>query len=74
MILLELGNHDDALGVNQQTLDAQPQSPQYRFHRALILADAGDEAAATTILRELVAGPPFPEQSQARELLAELEN
>ncbi|MEQ9462701.1 MAG: PEP-CTERM system TPR-repeat protein PrsT [Haliea sp.] len=74
MILLELGNHDEALAVSQRTLDVEPQNTQFRFHRARILAGAGDKAAAVTLLQQLVNGPAFPEQAQARELLAELRN
>src|SRR5690606_8693134 len=41
MILLEQGNHREALAVNQLALDANPEQPQFQLHRAQILAAAG---------------------------------
>ena len=60
MILLEKGDFDEALAVNQKTLDAAPDSPQFRFHRAQILAAAERPAEALELLDRPAEGPRVP--------------
>ena len=72
MILLENGDYDEALAVNQKTLDAAPESPQFRYHRAQILAAAGRSAEALTLLDALLRGPAFPEAPAATALAKQL--
>jgi len=72
MILMENGDLSEALAVNQKTLEVAPDSPQFRFHRAQILAAAERPAEALELLDTLLKGPPFPEAEAARALAQKL--
>lgn len=75
MILLEQGKYQEALAVNQKTLDASSGagSSQFSFHRALILEASGDKSGAIAILKTLLAGDDFADKAEAQALLARLE-
>ena len=72
MILLENGDYEAALAANQKTLDSAPDSPQFRYHRAQILAAAGRSGEALTLLDALLRGPAFPEAPAAKALAEQL--
>ncbi|WOJ98263.1 PEP-CTERM system TPR-repeat protein PrsT [Congregibacter brevis] len=69
MVELENGNMDRALALNAKALEAAQGSPDIRYNRAQILVRAGQKDKAADLLRELVAGPAFASQADAKALL-----
>ena len=72
MILLERGDFKEALAVSANVLAASPAQSNYLYHRAQILAAAGDNAGAIAVLEKLVTAQAFPEQAQAKAMLERL--
>ena len=72
MILLEQGDYQKALELNQKILDATGSS-QFAYHRARILEASGDHAAAIATLKTLLAGDDFAGRAEAEAMLARLE-
>jgi tetratricopeptide (TPR) repeat protein len=73
MILLHQERFAEALEVNQQSLDATPVKPVYRFHRAQIMAAQGNLDAARDVLELLLREHvEFEGREQAEELSLEL--
>lgn len=69
MVELERGKFERALNLNQKALDSAQDDPNIRFNRAQILSRAGQKDEAADLLRELVAGPAFASQADAKALL-----
>ena len=72
MILLEAGDAEQALRLNERALDLVPGNPDLMLNRSKILLGLERSDEAITILRELVSGPLFAGQDEARELLSAL--
>jgi putative PEP-CTERM system TPR-repeat lipoprotein len=72
MVELERGEFNRALSLNDKALEAAPGNPDIRYNRAQILVRAGRNAEARELLGELVAGPGFAAQAEAKALLGSL--
>ncbi len=76
LAVLQLKNNEpeNAKRSIEQALLQNAGDPGTRYHRAMILAAAGDPAAAIIALQELLAeGQEFPQKSEAQQLLEELQ-
>ncbi|MDB4476026.1 PEP-CTERM system TPR-repeat protein PrsT [bacterium] len=69
MVELERGKFERALNLNQKAIDSAQGDRNIRFNRAQILSRAGQKDEAVDLLRELVAGPAFASQADAKALL-----
>ena len=59
---------------SQAAVDAAPGNPTYRYHQALILSRAKQSAKALRMLERLLQeSPEFPEASEARLLVKDLQ-
>jgi putative PEP-CTERM system TPR-repeat lipoprotein len=59
----------------QRALKASPDEPSMRYHKAMIAVALNDKPGARAMLEELLAAnKSFPEEAEARALLAELQN
>lgn len=71
VILLEMGELEDALKANDAALIVAPGFPQLLFHRAQVLAAMGRDNEAIRTLTKIERSE-FAEKEQAEKLLAEL--
>jgi len=71
LALVRLGRRAEALPELERAAALAPAAPRFALARALLLRELGDRAGATRAARELLAR--FPEDADARALLAELE-
>jgi predicted CXXCH cytochrome family protein len=71
LALVRLGRHAEALPALERAAALAPAAPRYALVRALLLRELGDRAGATQATRDLLAR--FPDDADARALLAELE-
>jgi tetratricopeptide (TPR) repeat protein len=72
LTLVRLGRHAEALPELERAAALAPEVPRYALAEALLRLERGDRAAATRIARDLLAR--WPEDADARALLAELES
>ena len=71
-ILVQQGNAARGLGLLEKAHAASKDNPEVKFHYASALAKTGNKAKAKLLLAELVKGKPFPQQDEAKRLLATL--
>jgi putative PEP-CTERM system TPR-repeat lipoprotein len=72
-ILLDQGNTTRGLELIRQAATRLPQNTEIRYHLAVALAKSGDKLAARKELQDMLRGnKPFPQQSEAKELLGRL--
>ena len=73
VILMDLGEHEQAEHLFRQAFGEQPQSADIRFHLAQALAHLDRGPEARSLLKELLHdAPKFSEHEQAEQLLARL--
>ena len=73
MILLDQGEHGEALRLLGDAHKAMPENASIHYRYAKAMAGAGRRAEARTSLAELLAtGQAFPEREEALELLQTL--
>jgi predicted CXXCH cytochrome family protein len=71
LTLVRLGRHAEALPELARAAALAPHAPRYALAEALLRAERGDRAGAERIARDMLAR--WPEDGEARALLAELE-
>jgi tetratricopeptide (TPR) repeat protein len=72
MVEYERGDYRRALALNSKALEDVPGNPDISFNRAQILLASGERESAIALLRDLVAGPAFASQGEAKALLESL--
>jgi len=72
-VKLRQGAAEEALGLFERALARQPDYATARYHLALALIEKGEPAAARQALEEALA-LPFPEQQEARKVLARIDS
>jgi putative PEP-CTERM system TPR-repeat lipoprotein len=72
MVEYERGDYRRALALNSKALEDVPGNPDISYNRAQILLASGEREAAIALLRDLVAGPAFASQGEAKALLESL--
>ena len=73
VILMDLGEHEQAEHLFRQAFGEQPQSADIRFHLAQVLAHLDRGPEARSLLKELLHdAPKFSEHEQAEQLLTRL--
>jgi Tfp pilus assembly protein PilF len=60
------------VGLFERALSRQPEYATARYHLALALIEKGEPVAARQALEEALARP-FPEQQEARKVLAKID-
>jgi putative PEP-CTERM system TPR-repeat lipoprotein len=70
--LLKNGRSADAKKVLEKVAAVLPENPSVNYHLALACRDTGDRAQAISRVNKALSLGRFPEESQARQLLAEL--
>jgi tetratricopeptide (TPR) repeat protein len=73
-VYLNKGDAKEAIDFLNLALELRPESASIRYRLGMALAASGDAEAATTMLREALTSPSFPEAEAARVELARLEN
>ncbi len=71
-VKLQRGAAEEAVGLFERALSRQPDYATARYHLALALIEKGEPAAARQALEEALA-KPFPEQQEARKVLAKID-
>jgi len=71
-VKLRQGAAEEAVGMFERALSRQPDYATARYHLALALIDKGEPVAARQALEEALA-KPFPEQQEARNVLAKMD-
>ncbi|MDQ3261974.1 MAG: tetratricopeptide repeat protein, partial [Pseudomonadota bacterium] len=73
MLLLDAGKTARAVELLQAAADKAPDSPEINYHLAQALEKSGARDKAKSLLERILAsGKKFPEESEARALLAQL--
>ena len=72
-VKLRQGAAEEAVGLFERALVRQPDYATARYHLALALIEKGEPAAARQALEEALARP-FPEQQEARKVLARIDS
>jgi tetratricopeptide (TPR) repeat protein len=72
-VKLRRGAAEEAVGLFERALARQPDYATARYHLALALIERGEPAAARQALEEALA-LPFPEQQEARKVLARIDS
>jgi tetratricopeptide (TPR) repeat protein len=72
-VKLRRGAAEEAVGLFERALARQPDYATARYHLALALIERGEPAAAKQALEEALA-LPFPEQQEARKVLARIDS
>ncbi|MEN8161323.1 MAG: tetratricopeptide repeat protein, partial [Myxococcota bacterium] len=72
-VKLRRGAAEEAVGLFERALARQPDYATARYHLALALIERGEPAAARQALEEALARP-FPEQQEARKVLARIDS
>jgi tetratricopeptide (TPR) repeat protein len=72
-VKLRQGAAEEAVGLFERALARQPDYATARYHLALALIERGEPAAARQALEEALA-LPFPEQQEARKVLARIDS
>ncbi len=72
-VKLRRGAAEEAVGLFERALSRQPDYATARYHLALALIERGEPAAARKALEEALA-LPFPEQQEARKVLARIDS
>jgi tetratricopeptide (TPR) repeat protein len=72
-VKLRQGAAEEAVGLFERALARQPEYATARYHLALALIEKGEPAAARQALEEALARP-FPEQQEARKVLARIDS
>jgi tetratricopeptide (TPR) repeat protein len=71
-VKLKQGAAEEAVGMFERALSRQPDYATARYHLALALIDKGEPVAARQALEEALERP-FPEQQEARKVLAKID-
>jgi tetratricopeptide (TPR) repeat protein len=71
-VKLRQGAAEEAVGVFERALSRQPEYATARYHLALALIEKGEPAAARQALEQALS-KPFPEQQEARKVLAKID-
>jgi tetratricopeptide (TPR) repeat protein len=71
-VKLRQGAAEEAVGLFERALSRQPEYATARYHLALALIEKGEPVAARQALEEALARP-FPEQQEARKVLAKID-
>jgi tetratricopeptide (TPR) repeat protein len=71
-VKLRQGAAEEAVGLFERALSREPSYATARYHLALALIDKGEPVAARQALEEALA-KPFPEQQEARKVLAKID-
>jgi tetratricopeptide (TPR) repeat protein len=71
-VKLRQGAAEEAVGMFERALARQPEYATARYHLALALIEKGEPVAARQALEEALARP-FPEQQEARKVLAKID-
>lgn len=71
-VKLKQGAAEEAVGLFERALARQPDYATARYHLALALIDKGEPVAARQALEEALSRP-FPEQQEARKVLANID-
>lgn len=72
-VKLRQGAAEEAVGLFERALARQPEYATARYHLALALIEKGEPVAARQALEEALARP-FPEQQEARKVLARIDS
>lgn len=72
-VKLRQGAAEEAVGLFERALVRQPDYATARYHLALALIEKGEPVAAKQALEEALARP-FPEQQEARKVLARIDS
>lgn len=72
-VKLRRGAAEEAVGLFERALARQPDYATARYHLALALIERGEPAAARQALEEALSRP-FPEQQEARKVLARIDS
>jgi tetratricopeptide (TPR) repeat protein len=72
-VKLRQGAAEEAVGLFERALARQPEYATARYHLALALIEKGEPVAARQALEEALAHP-FPEQQEARKVLARIDS
>jgi tetratricopeptide (TPR) repeat protein len=72
-VKLRQGAAEEAVGLFERALARQPDYATARYHLALALIERGEPAAARQALEQALA-LPFPEQQEARKVLARIDS
>jgi FimV-like protein len=70
--LLKNGRGEDARKVLEKAVAILPNNPTVNYHLALAYRETGDKAKATATLRKALQLGKFPEEQDAKILLAQL--
>jgi tetratricopeptide (TPR) repeat protein len=71
-VKLRQGAAEEAVSLFERALSRQPEYATARYHLALALIEKGEPVAARQALEEALARP-FPEQQEARKVLAQID-
>jgi tetratricopeptide (TPR) repeat protein len=71
-VKLKQGAAEEAVGMFERALSRQPEYATARYHLALALIEKGEPVAARQALEEALERP-FPEQQEARKVLAKID-
>lgn len=71
-LLLKNGRADEARKILERVSSILPNNPSVNYHLALAYRQTGDRAQALSRVNKALEGGRFPEEPQARALLAEL--
>ena len=71
-VKLRQGAAEEAVGMFERALSRKPDYATARYHLALALIEKGEPVAARQALEEALANP-FPEQQEARKVLAKID-
>ncbi len=71
-VLFGLGQNDEAMPLLARAAQSMADNPTVQFHLAAGLKATGKPADAVAVLEKLTTKPPFPEQTQAQQMLTEL--
>jgi tetratricopeptide (TPR) repeat protein len=71
-VKLRQGAAEEAVGMFERALSRSPEYATARYHLALALIEKGEPVAARQALEEALASP-FPEQQEARKVLAKID-
>jgi tetratricopeptide (TPR) repeat protein len=72
-VKLRQGAAEEAVGMFERALSRRPDYATARYHLALALIEKGEPMAARQALEEALA-QPFPEQQEARKVLAKIDS
>lgn len=73
-IYRSIGDFENSIDHLREAVALQPHNPEFRYHLAAVLADAGNDAEAREILTAIVeSDQDFPSISDARALIVQLQ-